>query len=107
MKFILKTAIITTLILICTSLTTRTRESSHIKATLQSYTPPAGLKNNSNSTIVDISIPGSNVLGRNDTKSVVEKNPFSITKCDQVLLFEAETVDLDNFMNKTDRKSVV
>ena len=51
--------------------------------------------NSTNETNQNESVPtnGTNVIGSNGDKSRIEGGPFKITSCDQILAFEADTLD--------------
>lgn len=52
----------------------------------------------------DNSTPGSNVVGKNDLKSRIQANPYQVNKCDQIVQFQAQTLDdLNNFNVKSTR----
>lgn len=47
-------------------------------------------------------LPGSNVVGKDDLKSRIPSQPYTVSKCDQILEIQAETLDdINNFLIKS------
>lgn len=78
--------------------------------------PKANVKDSTNSTSgssenisshkaeEDMAKPGINVIGKNETHAVIDASPFKVKKCDEVLSFEAKTLDtLDNFKQQSSK----
>jgi len=48
--------------------------------------------------------PGSDVVGSANMKSRIEANPYTVTTCDQIIQFEAKTIDdMNNFAGQSPR----
>lgn len=84
------------------SFNVKSRTENFSKSLLNTHLMQNSTASASGGNVTDTSTPGSNVVGKNELKSRIQANPYQVNKCDQIVQFEAQTLDdLNNFNAKS------